>query len=74
MSVDEAVTSLWRQLTEALDLIVDKSPQSRILLVTGFIRPDPAYDEQAVAAYPELEAESTGTPGECGTPSFPPVR
>ena len=71
--VDEGeVTYFGDNLSDALDLIVDKSPQSRILLVTGFIRPDPAYDEQAIAAYPELEAESTGTPGECGTPFLAP--
>ena len=27
---------------------------------------------QAIAAYPELEPESTGTPGECGTPFLAP--
>ena len=61
-------------VTKVLEQIVEASPQSRNLMITGFIRPDPAYDEQAIAAYPELEPEVTGTPGECGTPSLPPVR
>jgi hypothetical protein len=59
-------------VTKVLEQIVEASPQSRILMITGFIRPDPAYDEQAVAAYPELEPELTGTPGECGTPFLAP--
>jgi len=71
--VDEGeVASFGDNVSKALDLIVDRSPQSRILMVTGFIRPDPAYDEQAIAAHPELEAEATGTPGECGTPFLSP--
>jgi hypothetical protein len=71
--VDEGeVAYFGDNLSKALDLIVDRSPQSRILLVTGFIRPDPAYDEQVVAAHPELAAEATGTPGECGTPFLSP--
>jgi hypothetical protein len=59
-------------VTKVLEQIVEASPQSRILMITGFFRPDPAYDEQAIAAYPELEPEATGTPGECGTPFLAP--
>jgi hypothetical protein len=76
--VDEGeVTRLGNNVTKVLEQIVAASPQSQILMITNFLRPDPsydveAYDEQAIAAYPELEAEATGTPGECGTPFLAP--
>jgi hypothetical protein len=66
------VARFGENVTIALEQIAAASPQSRILMITGFIRPDPAYDEQAVAAYPESEAEATGTPGECGIPFVAP--
>jgi hypothetical protein len=66
------VARFGENVTIALEQIAAASPQSRILMITGFIRPDPAYDEQAVAAYPESEAEATGTPGECCIPFVAP--
>jgi hypothetical protein len=71
--VDEGeVSRLGSNVTKVLEQIVAASPQSQILMITNFLRPNPAYDEQAIAAYPELEAEATGTPGECGTPFLAP--
>jgi hypothetical protein len=65
--LDEAALARFGDsVTLALDTIVAASPHSRILIISQFGRPDPAFDKKFFAAHPQFKAEMTGPRGECG--------
>lgn len=61
---DEHITEFSAAVAEALDVIMETSPSSRILMVGQLGRPDPAYLEQLLAIYPGIKSILTGT-GPC---------
>lgn len=63
---DDALMRFGGSVTQALDQIVEASPQSRILMVGQLGRPDPAFVEDLVAAYPDVKPQLTGPHEECG--------
>ena len=58
------IPELGASVAEALKVIIAASPNSKILLVGQFGRPDATYIEQLVAAHPELKPSMQGT-GPC---------
>lgn len=58
------IPELGASVAEALKVITAASPNSKILLVGQFGRPDATYIEQLVAAHPELKPSMQGT-GPC---------
>jgi hypothetical protein len=63
---ENALDQFGDSVTKALDEIVTTSPDSHILMVGQLGRPDPAFVEELVAAYPEVKPDLTGPGGQCG--------